>query len=213
MTRLPIVLSAPSGVGKTTIARQLMARRTDVGYSVSCTTRPPRTGERDGVDYHFLDDAEFDARLERGEFAEWAVVHGRRYGTLRTEVERVLASGRHVIMDIDVQGAAQFAKAFPASVLIFVLPPSAEALVERLRGRKSETDAELAVRLRTARAELRAVEHYPHVVVNDDLDRAVADVSAIIDAEGRARDRLHTLDSQVADLATELEQHIARIVR
>lgn len=213
MTRLPIVLSAPSGVGKTTIARQLMARRPDIGYSVSCTTRPPRPGERDGVDYHFLADEEFQARVQRGEFAEWAMVHDRRYGTLRTEVERVLASGRHVIMDIDVQGAAQFVKAFPASVLIFVLPPSAMALVERLRGRNSETDAELAVRLRNARTELQEVEHYPHVVVNDDLDRAVAEVSAIIDAEGRNRDRLHTLDAQVAALASELEQHIARIAR
>lgn len=111
MMRFPVVLSAPSGVGKTTIARELMKRRGDVGYSVSCTTRHPRATESTGVDYHFLSDAEFISRVNQSEFAEWAVVHGKRYGTLRSEVQCVLDAGRHVLMDIDVQGHASSAPA------------------------------------------------------------------------------------------------------
>jgi len=115
-----LVLSAPSGGGKTTIARELLRTRSDLGYSVSCTTRPPRVGERDGVDYHFLSPEAFAARVAEGAFAEWAEVHGRRYGTLRSEVERVLASGRHVLLDIDVQGARQVVAAFPDAVTVFI---------------------------------------------------------------------------------------------
>ena len=152
MNPFPVVLSAPSGAGKTTIARRLQATRTDVGYSVSCTTRAPRAGEVDGTDYHFLSDADFVARVARGEFAEWAMVHDRRYGTLRSEVQRGLDAGRYVLMDIDVQGARQFVQAFPESVLIFVLPPSIDALVERLRARNTESDGQLAVRLQIGRA-------------------------------------------------------------
>ncbi len=209
MIRFPIVLSAPSGVGKTTIARRLMAVRNDVAYSVSCTTRNPRPGETSGVDYHFISEAEFDARRAAGEFAEWAVVHGRHYGTLRREVRERLDAGRHVIMDIDVQGAAQFAASFPESVLIFILPPSVDALVERLRARNTETDGQLAERLRNAHAELEQVGRYHHVVVNDDLDKAVGQVSAIIDVEGLNRSRVHALDAQVSGLLGRLEEQIA----
>ncbi|HVZ47663.1 MAG TPA: guanylate kinase [Gemmatimonadaceae bacterium] len=209
MSTFPVVLSAPSGAGKTTIARRLMTARADVGYSVSATTRAPRPGERDGVDYHFLSDAEFVARERNGEFAESALVHGRRYGTLRAEVARVLAAGRHVIMDIDVQGAAQFASSFPDSLLLFILPPSVEALVERLRGRNTESDAELAERLRNAHAELQQVGRYHGVIVNDDLDRAVAEVSAAIDAQDRSRARVRSLDEQVSGLLARLEEQIA----
>lgn len=209
MNRFPVVLSAPSGVGKTTIARRLMAQRSDTGYSVSCTTRAPRPGEADGVDYHFVSDGEFVARQAKGDFAESAMVHGRRYGTLRSEVQRVLDSGRHVIMDIDVQGAMQFAASFPSSVLVFVLPPSVDALVQRLRARNTETDQQLAVRLQTAHRELQEVGRYHHVVVNDSLDVAVAQVSAIIDAEGVNRTRVRTLDDQVSGLLTQLDTQIA----
>jgi guanylate kinase len=205
-----VVLSAPSGAGKTTIARRLMTVRPDVGYSVSATTRAPRVGERDGVDYHFLSDAEFVARERNGEFAESALVHGRRYGTLRAEVARVLDAGRHVIMDIDVQGAAQFAASFPEALLLFILPPSVEALVERLRGRNTESDAELAERLRNAHAELREAGRYHDVIVNDDLDRAVAEVSAAIDAQDRSRARVRSLDEQVSGLLARLEEQIAQ---
>jgi guanylate kinase len=123
MRMFPVILSAPSGGGKTTIAHRLMEIRGDVGYSVSCTTRTPRADEVEGQDYYFLTTGEFLARQQRGEFAESAEVHGNLYGTLRSEVERVLRTGQHVIMDIDVQGAMQFRSAFPASVFIYVLPP------------------------------------------------------------------------------------------
>ncbi|HET7458570.1 MAG TPA: guanylate kinase [Gemmatimonadaceae bacterium] len=208
MNPFPIILSAPSGGGKTTIARRLLKERHDVGYSVSCTTRLPRQGEVDGRDYYFLSHGEFVARAERGEFAEWADVHGRLYGTLRREVERVLESGRHVIMDIDVQGAQQFTAAFPTTVPIFILPPSAEVLVTRLTERKSEDKASLVRRLHSARMELEAVGRYHYVVVNDDLDRAVASVAAIIDAEAVRHDRVRELDQQVDRLISELQKQI-----
>jgi guanylate kinase len=204
----PIILSSPSGGGKTTIARLLMARRQDVGYSVSCTTREPRPGEVDGRDYRFLDVPAFEAARDRGEFAEWAVVHGQLYGTLRGEVQRVLASGRHVIMDIDVQGALQFATAFPESVLIFVLPPSAKVLLERLRARKSESRASLIRRMQGALEELRVVGRYHYVIVNDELERAVEQVSAIVDAESARHERLNEMDELITRLLDELRQEI-----
>lgn len=193
----PIVLSAPSGGGKTTIAKRLLERRDDVGYSVSCTTRAPRAGEVDGQDYHFLSRAEFDARVARGEFAEWAEVHGNRYGTLRRAVREVLDAGRHVMLDIDVQGARQVTAAFPEALTVFIIPPSVEVLVARLLGRRSESDAALALRLRNARTELQDAERYQHVVVNDDLEHAIQRVGAIIDEESLKRERLPALGDQV----------------
>jgi guanylate kinase len=162
----------------------------------------------DGRDYRFLAREAFEAAVAGGEFAEWAEVHGNFYGTLRSEVERVLQTRRHVLMDIDVQGARQFHAAFPQTVLIFVLPPSGEVLKARLSGRKSEDRAKLLVRLRNARAELGEVGHYHYVVVNDDLDRAVDQVSAIIDAEGLRHDRVHEIEAQVEGLIAQLEQEI-----
>jgi guanylate kinase len=204
----PLILSAPSGAGKTTIARQLLARRPDVGYSVSCTTRAPRRGEADGRDYSFVSREEFLERRARDEFAESAEVHGHLYGTLRSEVERVLSSGRHVVMDIDVQGALQFKAAFPGAVTVFVLPPSADVLLRRLRERRTENLAQLLARLRSALDELRAVEAYGYVVVNDDLDRAVGRVGAIIDAETMRRERTSGLREAVERLSDQLEQEI-----
>ena len=210
MRPFPVILSAPSGGGKTTIARRLMEERGDVGYSVSCTTRLPRSGEVDGRDYHFLSTGEFLARRDRGEFAESAEVHGRLYGTLRREVQRVLASGRHVIMDIDVQGAAQFEHAFPRSVTIFLLPPSGDVLVGRLTARKTEDRASLRLRLQSAVDELRAVRSYQYVVINDDLEHAVQRVSAVIDAEGARRERAHDLDARIGSLVEHLEREIGK---
>jgi guanylate kinase len=204
----PVILSAPSGGGKTTIARMLLGRRPDLGYSVSCTTRAPRSGEVAGRDYYFMSRAEFIAKREQGAFAESAEVHGNLYGTLRAEVERVMSGGKHVVMDIDVQGAVQFVRAFPLSVTIFILPPSAEVLLERLRGRNTESSAQLAARLQSALQELQQVDEYEYVVINDDLERAVASVESIIDAEVVSRERLKNLRQQVGLLIERLEQEI-----
>jgi len=204
----PVILSAPSGGGKTTIARMLLGRRPDLGYSVSCTTRAPREGEVPGRDYYFMSRAEFIAKREQGAFAESAEVHGNLYGTLKEEVERVMRGGRHVVMDIDVQGAVQFIRAFPISVTIFILPPSAEVLLERLRGRNTESPAQLAARLQSALQELQQVDEYEYVVMNDDLERAVSSIESIIDAEVVSRERLKNLRQQVGVLIERLEQEI-----
>lgn len=208
MNPFPIILSSPSGGGKTTIARELLRRRGDLGYSVSCTTRAPRVGEVEGRDYYFLSRAEFERRREASEFAESAEVHGNMYGTLRSEIERVLGAGKHVVMDIDVQGAQQFTRAFPKSVTIFVLPPSAEVLLERLRHRQTESREQLVKRLHSALQELQAVDLYQYVVVNDELTKAVHRVSAIIDAEVVSRERVAGLRHQVSGLVQRLEREI-----
>ena len=208
MNPFPIILSSPSGGGKTTIARELLRKRSDLGYSVSCTTRAPRIGEANGKDYYFLSRAEFESKRDAGEFAESADVHGNLYGTLRSEVERVLTAGKHVVMDIDVQGAQQFTRVFPESVTIFVLPPSAETLLERLRQRQTESRAQLARRLQSALQELQSVDLYQYVVVNDQLQRAVGRVSAIIDAEVVRRVRVAGLKDQVSALVQRLEHEL-----
>lgn len=211
MNPFPLILSAPSGAGKTTIARQLLSRRSDLGYSVSCTTRAPRRGEVNGKDYTFISREEFGERVLRNEFAEWADVHGNLYGTLRSEVDRVLASGRHVVMDIDVQGAGQFKAAYPGAVTVFILPPSADVLLKRLRQRRTESPEQLVQRLRSAVEELREVEGYRYVVVNDEIGRSVDRVSAIIDAEMVARERTAGLRDSVQQLSDRLEQEILAV--
>jgi len=204
VTAFPIILSAPSGGGKTTIAKELLRTRKDLGYSVSCTTRQPRPGEIQGKDYYFISRSDFLTKRERGEFAESAEVHGNLYGTLRSEVLKVLESGRHVLMDIDVQGAAQFTKVFPQSVTIFILPPSAEVLLERLRMRMTEDTHQLGNRLQSALQELQSVDEYEYVVVNDELNQAIARIESIIDAEVSSRERVVALRTQVALLIEQL---------
>ena len=208
MNPFPIILSAPSGGGKTTIAHELLRRRSDVGYSISCTTRLPRPGESSGTDYHFLTREEFLRRRAAGEFAESAEVHGNLYGTLRSEIARVLSCGQHVVMDIDVQGARQMREAFPKAVTVFVLPPSGEVLLDRLRARKTESPEQLVARLHSALQELRAVDEYEYVVVNDDLEHAVQRVEAILDAEVVSRERIVGLTRQVQSLIERLNNEI-----
>ena len=175
-TLSPVVLSAPAGTGKTTIAQTLVEREEDFSFSISVTTRAPRPGERDGVDYWFVSRQEFRTMVERGELAEWAEVHGDLYGTPHESLIQAGIGGRHVILDIDVQGALQIREAVPEALLLFILPPSMEVLLQRLRGRGTEGQGALRRRLTTALRELEAAETFDFFVVNEDLEKAVAEV-------------------------------------
>ena len=179
-TARPVVLAAPSGTGKTTIAHRLVEGSRDFVFSVSATTRPPREGERNGMDYEFVTPEEFEVMRQDGELVEWAEVHGHLYGTPRHNIEEAARRGEHVVLDIDVQGARQIRKAVADALLVFVLPPSANALVGRLYGRGTEGRAEMVRRLRNARDELLEARHFDHVVVNEDLDEAVERVRALV---------------------------------
>ena len=174
------VVTGPSGVGKGTLIRTLRERMPELELSVSATTRAPRPGERDGVDYHFLSAEEFDRRARAGEFVEHATYAGRRYGTLRSELERRTAAGVPVVLEIEVQGARQVAQTLPDAVRVFIAPPSREALRARLVGRGTDDPQEVTARLRAAETELAAQDEFPHVVVNDRLDDAVDELTAIV---------------------------------
>lgn len=172
-----VVLAGPTAVGKGTVSAHIREHHPDVLLSVSATTRPPRPGERDGVHYYFVSDAEFDRMVADDEFLEWATVHNlSRYGTPRPPVEATLASGRSVLLEIDLQGARQVKRAMPEAVLVFLLPPSWDELVRRLIGRGTETAAEQARRLETAKVELAAQDEFDVHVVNDDVERAAQEV-------------------------------------
>ena len=188
-----LVLSSPSGGGKTTIAQSLLRARDDLGYSVSATTRPRREGEQDGADYHFLTRDEFLRRVDAGEFLEWATYAGNLYGTLRSEIDRIFARGRSAVLDLEIEGARQIRAAFPNSLHLFVLPPSADVLVGRLTGRKTESPAVLRERITRAADELAAVAEYDYAIFNEDLTLAVTQVAAILDAEARRVARQETL--------------------
>jgi guanylate kinase len=204
----PIILSSPSGAGKTTIAAAILKARKDIGYSVSCTTRTPRAGEVDGKDYYFLTRVEFIKRMNEGAFAESAEVHGNLYGTLKSEIQRVINGGQHVLMDVDIQGAALLRRAFPSVVTIFILPPSGEVMLDRLRRRKTEDKQAIVRRLESALQELQAVEDYEYVVINDVLEDSVRRVSSIVDAEVVSRERVAGLREQVALLIRRLEDEL-----
>ena len=177
-----LIVSAPSGAGKTTLVKALLARDPQVVYSVSCTTRAPRAGERDGIDYLFVDDAEFRRRIAAGEFLEHAEVHGNRYGTLRSWIEAQLQADRDVVLDIDTQGAAQVRALMPEAVSIFILPPSLAELEDRLRARGTDADAVIERRLAAARAEIAHAGEYDYVIINKDLGAAIADLAAVVQA-------------------------------
>jgi len=188
---LLLVLSAPSGAGKTTLAHRLVDETPGAVFSVSWTTRAPRGQERDGVDYRFVTEAEFLARVREGAFVEHAFVHGCRYGTPRSVVEEALARGRLAVFDIDVQGGEQLKRAHPEAAAVMILPPSMAELERRLRGRGTDGDGVMARRLAAARAEVRrGCKSYDYCVVNDDLEWALGDLRAIVRAEGLRAGRI-----------------------
>jgi guanylate kinase len=176
------VITGPSGVGKGTLIRTLLERVPELELAVSATTRRPRLGETQGVDYHFLSDAEFDRLVAEDAFVEHASYSGRRYGTLRSELEQRLGRGAPVVLEIEVQGARQIAETMPEAVRIFIAPPSEQALRTRLVGRGTDSPDDMQRRLATARAELGAQAEFPHVVVNDRLDDAVAALEEVVRA-------------------------------
>lgn len=184
-----LVLSAPSGTGKTTLGRRLVAAEPGAHFSISWTTRPPRGRERDGVDYVFVSEARFQELVRQDAFAEWAEVHGHFYGTPREPVEQALADGRLILFDIDVQGGEQLKARYPMAVTVLVLPPSFEELERRLRARGTDPESVIERRLLAARAEIRRGRAYEYCVVNDQLDRAFATLQSIVRAERSRRSR------------------------
>jgi guanylate kinase len=186
-----IVVSAPSGGGKTTLCRKVIAAQPDrIRFSVSHTTRPPRGQERDGVDYHFVSDAEFDRMVAASELAEWAPYQGRRYGTSLAELERAAAAGQDLFLDIESEGALQIKRRYPSAVLVYVLPPSVEELRRRLVGRATDSADAIERRLANARREAAYAAQYDYIVVNDVLEDAVGALAAIVEAARRRRENM-----------------------
>lgn len=190
--RILIVVSAPSGAGKTSLCEEVVRRIPDLAHSISYTTRAPRSHEVAGRDYHFVDEATFQRMVKAEDFAEWASIHGHFYGTPRDLLDAQLAAGRDVILDIDTQGAAQLRQVYSEGVFVFVLPPSWEQLEERLRTRQSDSPEEIERRLRKAREEMKYFNEYEYVIINDVFERAVGDLCAIIVAERSRSFRLHS---------------------
>ena len=188
----PVIISAPSGAGKTSICYEVLRRIDDAEYSVSITTRERREKERDGVDYHFVTPEEFEAMVDRGELAEWAEVHDAHYGTLKAKLSGAVERGKVVILDIDGQGARNLKKSYPDSVLIFIFPPSPAELADRLAGRGTEGQESMKARLEAAPQEVENVELYDYVVVNENFEDSVQKIVHIIEAERSALERMRT---------------------
>ena len=204
----PLVLSAPSGAGKTTLANLLRRRNRDVAFSVSATTRPPRPREVDGVSYHFVSRDEFVRMRDAGELIEWAEVHGNFYGTPLANVRAAQARGEHLLLDIDVQGARQIREKVPEAVLVFVLPPSGAALVKRLSGRGTEDPAVLRRRLRNAAMEIHAAPEFDHVIVNDVLMDAVRELEDVLRGRAGPRGAKDGLEARIAAVCAGIEQEL-----
>ncbi len=196
----PIVLSAPSGAGKTSVAKEIFQRLPYLRFAVSLTTREKREGEAEGADYRFVSRKDFERARDAGELAEWALVHGQLYGTPRLQIEQALGDGYHVLLDVDVQGGETLMRAYPQAVSIFLLPPSHAAMEARLRGRGTEGPDVIENRLEEAMKELDSVRHYQYVIVNRELEKTVEVFAHIIHAEEHRRERK-------ADLGAWLQVH------
>ncbi len=194
---LLLVISAPSGAGKSTICRQLLKKNPDLVFSVSTTTRPPRTHEEEGVDYHFVGEEKFENMIESDDFLEWARVHDEYYGTSRSAVLDELERDNDVMLDIDVQGGDQIRGLYPAAVMIFIVPPNMSELERRLRARATESEEEIKRRLTNARDELQAIHNYDYVVVNDTVEEAVDEIESIRCAE---KLRLHRIKEGLPEI-------------
>ena len=197
LTGMLLVVSGPSGVGKGTIVKRIMENDPSIVFSVSATTRAPREGEVNHRDYHFVTEAEYDELVAQDAFLEHAEVHGHRYGTLKSEVEKRIADGQNVLLDIDTQGALQVMDKASDAVSVFILPPSFQELERRLRGRQTETEADILRRLANARAEVKLLPRYTYALVNDDLDQACRTMEHIVKAEKQRTIRLEiSLDEE-----------------
>ncbi|PID73765.1 MAG: guanylate kinase [Desulfobacterales bacterium] len=185
-TGLLLVVSAPSGAGKSTLLGRLMARRPCIRFSVSHTTRPPRAGERDGREYFFVNTERFERGIKNREWAEWALVHGNYYGTSARQLGQHMERGEVVALDIDVQGAVQIRKRFPDAVTVFIMPPSRKELRRRLLMRGADDPASIERRLKNAEGEIARRHEYRHILVNDDLETALAEFQSIMDSHIRA---------------------------
>lgn len=185
-----IVVSAPSGAGKTTLCDRAVEKLPNLEYSISCTTRPMRPGERDGIDYVFVAEKKFREMARQQAFVEWARVHDHFYGTPKKFLEKSIKAGKDVILDIDVQGAMSIRKCFPQAVLVFIMTPTLAELERRLRSRNKDSDAVIRTRLRNARTELTYLPRYDYLIINDDLDAAVVQLESVIVAEHRRLARL-----------------------
>ena len=205
----PVILAAPSGGGKTTVAHRLGERRADVAFSISATTRAPRHYEQDGRDYWFVAPEEFRRMADSGELVEWAEVHGNLYGTPRRNLDEAVRNGKYLVLDIDVQGARLVREAVPDAVLIFILPPSGNVLADRLLGRGSEDDAARRRRLANAGREIAAAVEFDYVVMNEELEATVDAVEAILAAESHRVRRIPGLDDEVERLCGEVRDRLA----
>lgn len=193
------VVSAPSGAGKSTLVQRLVRSVPDLIFSISFTTRKPRPGEVEGRDYFFVDDERFDAMVREGGFVEWVQVYGHRYGTGREWLHGVLATGLDVLLDIETTGALNLRQAIPEARMIFILPPSAEVLEQRLRGRGKDSDEQIRIRLEHARHELERFPAYDFLVLNDDLERAYRELESIILATRSAQERVAPSARQILE--------------